>query len=314
MQQTSETKNTGIRKKKGHVFRKILVVLLVLTLLLTGGFFLAYSYVTKDYENVTFSHAADTTALMQSKDVTNILLMGIDTADGSEDTRSDSMILLSVDRKHNRLKLTSFMRDMYVEIPGHGYTKLGHACFYAGAPLTIDTIELNFNVRIDAYVKIGYDIFRTLVNSMDGITVPEIDEVESAALAREGVQIAPGKNIHLNGDEALQYCRIRKGQTDFQRTSRQREMLTLLAKKAKTLSPFKLVSLAKEILAEVESSIPKKDLIPLALHALPCLGKDIGQQQIPADGTWWDETIDGLMVLRVHFDENIEAIRQFIYE
>ncbi len=303
--------------KKKHVGRRVIAVLLVLIMLLVllaaGAGVWAYSYVTEDYESKELIHHTDVSALMQSDDVTNILLMGVDNANTDASTRSDSMILLSIDRKNKQLKLTSFMRDMYVDVPGHGFTKLTHACAYEGPGLTVDTIESNFSVKIDGYVKIGYDVFRTLVDGLDGITVPEIDEAESAALAREGVMIDPGTNIHMNGDEALQYVRIRRGQSDFQRTGRQREMLSLIVKKAKTESPVKLLKLAKALLGEVESSIPKKELIPLALHVLPCLGNEIPEQQIPAEGTWWDETVSGMMVLRVHFDENIETLRTFIY-
>ena len=301
------------KKKKRHILRKLLCVLLVLALLAAGAAFWAYAYVTKEYESVTLVHKTDPSGLMHTDDVTNILLIGIDTADAEASTRSDSMILLSIDKKHNTLKLTSFMRDMYVDVPGYGFTKLTHACAYEGPGLTVDTIESNFRIRIDGYVKIGYDIFRLLVDGLDGVTVPEIDDTESAALAIEGVKLQPGKNIHLNGDQALQYCRIRKGQSDFQRTARQREVLSLIFQKAKSTGLFKLLKLARSVLGAVESSIPQKELLGLGMKILPCLGNGTTQQQIPADGAWWDETVSGMMVLAVDSDKNIEAIRTFIY-
>lgn len=303
------------KKKKKHVFPIIVAVILIAVLLITGCAAGAAAYVTADYEPKTLQKNDYVTegSLMNSPGVTNILLMGIDTKDVSASTRSDSMILLSIDNVHSAVKLTSFMRDMYVTVPGYGDTKLTHACAYEGPQLTVDTIELNFGIKIDAYIKIGYGIFVELVNGIGGITVAEIDATESKALAKEGVNIAPGTNIHLNGTEALHYCRIRKGQSDFQRTERQREAITLIIKKALTINPVTLLKLARDIVPQVESSLSKTDIIKLAIKALPCLAGDIDQLQIPADGTWSSGTRDGLSVLLVDKDKNKSALKEFIY-
>ena len=309
-----DARPTG-RKKKKHVFRRILLILLALILVFTGTAVGAAFYATSGYQSLTLEKNAyvKNSDLMHAPGVTNILLMGIDTKDTAAKTRSDSMILLSIDTLHRELKLTSFMRDMYVEVPGYGGTKLTHACAYEGPQLTVDTIELNFGIKIDAYCKVGYKLFVDLVNGIGGITVPEIDETESWALAKEGVDIAPGTNIHLNGHQALNYCRIRKGQSDFQRTERQREALTLIIKQAVKTNPFKLMKLAKKLLAKVECSIEKTQFISLFFKALPCLFSDIGQQQIPADGTWSSGTRDGLSVLLVDMDANKQILKEFIY-
>lgn len=308
----AEEKGPAPRRKK-RVFLKVLCVILALVIAVSASAAGLAFYVTRDYESEEFTHNSDVSSLMQSPGVTNILLMGIDTADVNASNRSDSMILLSVDSVHSTLKLTSFMRDMYVDVPGYGYTKLTHACAWGGPQLTVDTIENNFNIRIDGYVKIGYDIFKELVDGVDGITIPEIDEVESKALAKEKVYIEPGLDIHLNGNEALQYCRIRKGQTDFARTQRQREVISLIIKKAMRTNPAKLLSLGASVISQVNSSLSRKDIAAAAIKILPCLAGEIKQQQIPADGTWWNETVSGMAVLRVHFDENIEILKEFIY-
>ena len=259
------------------------------------------------------SGVADQKSLMHSANVYNILLMGVDQADTDTSTRSDSMILMSVDRLHQQIKLTTFMRDMYVEIPGHGQTKLNHACMYEGPRLTVDTIEMNFGVRIDAYAKIGYDLFIELVNGVGGITVAEIDDTESRALAEEGVYKEPGTNVYFTGEEAIKYVRIRHWQSDFARTERQREVITLIIDRAKKTPPHKLLALARSIASKIECTVPKAQLPKLALEILPCLFNDISQQQIPADGTWSDDIKDSLMVLIVDFDRNKEIIKQFIY-
>lgn len=307
--------NKKTQKKKKHVALKIIAAVLVLILLVTGCVAGMAVYVTSDYEPVELKENSyvSENSLMNSPGVTNILLMGIDTKDVNASTRSDSMILLSIDNIHGAVKLTSFMRDMYVTVPGHGDTKLTHACAYAGPQLTVDTIELNFGIKIDAYIKIGYSIFVELVNGIGGITVAEIDATESKALAKEGVNIEPGTDIHLNGNEALHYCRIRKGQSDFQRTERQREAITLIIKKAIKTNPIDLLKLAKSIVPQVESSLSKADIMKLAVKALPCLSGEITQLQIPADGTWSNGTRDGMSVLLIDKDKNKSALKEFIY-
>ena len=303
------------KKKSKHTGLKILCVLLALILLLTGTAAAAVFYVTADYHptKLASNGYANESSLMSSPGVTNILLMGIDTKNVNAQTRSDSMILLSIDTVHAKLKLTSFMRDMYVTVPGYGDTKLTHACAYEGPQLTVDTIELNFGIRIDAYIKIGYQLFVDLVNGIGGITVSEIDETEAWALSLEDVDIDPGTNIHLNGFEALQYCRIRKGQNDFARTERQREAITLIIKQALKTNPLKLLKLARSLCSQMECSLSRAEMIAIALKALPCVFGKIEQQQIPADDTWSNATRDGMAVLLVDTEANKKVLRNFIY-
>ncbi len=302
-------------KNKKRTAITILCIVLALVLLLTGSAVGSVLYVTKDYKAIEMAPNAyvDDKDLMHKAGVTNILLMGIDTKHMEDHTRSDSMILLTIDTIRHKLKLTSFMRDMYVAVPGHGNTKLTHACAYAGPQLTVDTIELNFGVRIDGYVKISYALFVELVNGIGGITVPEIDETESKALAREGVNIEPGTNIHLNGHQTLNYCRIRKGQSDFQRTERQREALSLIIKQAMKTSPFKLLKVGRSIASKAECSLEKGRLLKIAMQALPCALGEVVQQRIPLDGTWDNATRDGLSVLLVDFDKNKEFLKESLF-
>lgn len=310
-----EEPKTPKQKKKKSKAKKVLCVLLVLLLVsgICGAG--AMSVLLADYEPLKLENNGytDSSLLMSSPGVTNILLMGVDNMDTNAATRSDAMILLSVDTVHGRLKLTSFMRDMYVYVPGYYDTKLTHACAYEGPQLTVDTIEYNFNIKIDGYCKIGYDLLIELVDGLDGITVAEIDSTEARALADEGVYVDPGTNIHLNGRETVQYCRIRHGQSDFQRTERQRETITLIVKKALRTNPVTLVKIFKSLISKVQCTLSKPAIIALAFRAVPCLFKSIEQQQIPADGTWSNATRDSMAVLLVDTDENIKILKDFIY-
>lgn len=315
----SERSSQDMKKQKKGVRggRILLAVILILILLITGSGAALGAYVLKDYHSVELADNTYISAdkLKSSKSVTNILLMGVDTEHTSDSTRSDAMIVVSIDTKNKKIKLTSFLRDMYITVPGHGETKLTHACSYknGGPQLTRDTIELNFGIRIDGYAKIGYDICREVVDAVGGITVAEIDKTESKALARENVKIAPGKDIHLDGQQALIYCRIRKGQSDFDRTERQREVITLVLNKIKKMNPAKLVKLVSSVASEIVCTIPKNDLIKLGLNTLPCLLNSIEQTKIPTDGSWSYATRDGMSVVLVDLEKNNKFLLEWLY-
>ncbi len=297
-----------VRRRK--ILTAALSAVLAFIILMSSFVFGVSAFILKDYESSEFSENihVEEKELMHSAAVYNILLMGIDTENTQSSSRSDAMILLSIDTLSMKLKLTSFLRDSYVTIPGHGSAKLNAACQYGGPQLVCDTIEYNFGVRIDDYAKVGYDMFVKIIDAVGGVTIPEVDEAEALALGT-----APAVNVHMNGTEALMYCRIRKGQSDFYRTSRQREVITLVLKKALSSDPSVLFETAQEIAASIECSINKSEFAALLIKALPCLLGDIEQLSVPFDGTWYDATKNSQSVLMVDFEQNKEKIKEFLY-
>ncbi len=314
--------DSGNRKKKKTQIkrRKLLTgIIAVLCVLLAGILafsFAGISYVLSDYETSEFTENTyiEDKELLHSSNVYNILLMGIDTLNTDDSSRSDAMILMSLDMKHNEIKLSSFLRDSYVYIPGIGNAKLNAACTYGGPQLVCDTIEYNFGIEIDDYAKVGYDMFIKIIDAVGGVTIPEIDETEAKALLREGFEVTPGTDIPLNGEEALKYCRIRKGQDDFYRTGRQREVITLVLKKLPRSNPATLINTAKEIAGTIECSINKSEFPSLLIKALSCLSGEIKQLTVPADGTWYNDTKNYQAVLVVDFEQNNQKLEEFLYE
>ncbi len=134
----------------------------------------------------------DESNLFSSKDVTNILFLGVDRRNADEKSRSDTMMMLSIDRANKKLKLTSFLRDSWVYIPDHGYAKLNASCSWGGAQLVMDTLEYNFNVKIDHYVLVDFDMFKSIVNKLGGITV-EVTEKEGKIPAQRRPSGYPGR-------------------------------------------------------------------------------------------------------------------------
>ena len=311
----SNGKKKPQKKKRSPAVKTMMTTCITVLILLTAILLSGVAYVLSDYEVSEFTENVhvDESTLTSSPGVYNVLLMGIDTVKTETSSRSDAMILMSIDVKNATIKLSSFLRDSYVYIPGHGNMKLNAACVYGGPQLVCDTIEYNFGIRIDDYAKVGYDMFIKIIDAVGGVTIPEIDETEAKALAREGFHIDPATDVKLNGNEALLYCRIRKGQSDFYRTGRQREVITLVLKKLPVSNPLKLISAAKEIAETIECSIPKSKFIPLLFKAAFCLIGEIEQTKVPADGTWYDATKNYQSVLIVDFEENKKLLTEFLY-
>lgn len=255
--------------------------------------------------------------LFKSDKVTNILLIGVDRRQAEESSRSDTMMLLSIDRANKKIKLTSFMRDMWVDIPGEGYAKINSSCMWGGPQLVMDTIEYNFNVDIDDYMLVDFDMFTKIVDGLGGVQV-EVTEKEAAYFG-SGRQYAPPMKIDagntlLNGEEALWYCRIRYLDDDFHRTERQRKVISAIIDKAKDTKPKELIEIGKEVMPYVETSIPQSELMKLGLGALVSyMHYEVEQQQIPADDTWEYGTKKGMSVILIDVEKNKNILYDFIY-
>ena len=261
----------------------------------------------------------DEDSLRQSKDVTNILLLGIDRRTKDEASRADTMMLLSIDKQNKKLKLTSFLRDSYVDIPGEGYAKLNAACTYGGSQLVVDTIEYNFKIKIDNYVYVDFEMFSQIVDKLGGVDV-EVTQKEADFMA-SGKHGAPETPVHLtegvntlDGYSALWYCRIRYLDSDFFRTQRQRKVVASMVSKAKQTSVSDLITIVEEVMPLVQTGFTKSEIKKIALGAVGYLNYDIEQQQIPAEGTWKSSTTkSGAYILSFDIDENAKLLYDFIY-
>ena len=256
--------------------------------------------------------------LLSSDSVRNILFIGSDAREGLDGQRSDSMILFSIDTANKKIKLTSFLRDSYVYIPSKQYnTKLNASFNYGGAQLLMDTLEYNFGVDIDDYVMVNYEVFIDLVNLLGGITIPDVTAKEAKYMQQQvnRPNFKEGTNENVDGRTAMWYCRIRYLDSDFGRTQRQRKVITSIVSKVTKTNPFKLVDIVKQVLPNISTSIDRNDLLSLGLGALfKYIHYDIVQQQIPAEGTWWNARVNGQDVLKMNFDKNKTILKEFIYE
>lgn len=316
-------------KKPGFSFSKknIAVAIGALVLVFILGLF-GYGYYAMgsiDYDDTTTKNAyIDEKDLLHSSRVKNILIIGSDEREeGSSEAelvsgqRADTMILFSIDQKNKQIKLTSFLRDSYVYLPSEGYSDKLNAAYSIGGPqLTMDTLEYNYGIRIDGYVTINFAVFKQFIDLLGGITVDVADyEAEYMIDVCKYPNIKGGTN-NLNGTYALMYCRIRYLDDDFYRTQRQRKVIKAVVSKAAKTNLFKLMGMAKEVAPNIRTDLSRNELISLgAGAALKFLRYDIVQQQIPANGTWWNETVYGSGdVIAFDLEENCELLESFIFE
>ncbi len=318
-------------KKKKHIGLRIFAVLLVLLLLFVGGAGLyGYASVKKvigkvDYAPLKANAYIADSELLHADYLKNILLIGVDAREGedAEKTRSDTMMLVTIDTRNNQIKLTSFLRDMYLEIPGYREDKLNAAQSRGGTQLLVDTLEYNFKIRIDNYMFVSFEMFTTIIDKLGGIDV-EITEKEAKYInskdhmSRDDGFAFPeplsGGMQHFTGAQALWYSRIRYLDSDFMRTARQRKVISALVRKATQQSPAELFELVGEVMPLVRTDLTEDEIMNLGLHALSYLQYDIVQQQIPAQDAYKSGTRRSQSVLLPDMEKNRSVLKTFVFE
>lgn len=319
-QKTGGKKGKNVKSKKKHTGAKVAGIIFAVLVLLIGGLF-AYGYsilgkVSYDTKLVDKNEYISESKLYSSDNVRNILFIGSDARGDVSGQRSDTMILCSIDKKHKKLKLTSFLRDSYVCIPSSGYyNKLNAAFSFGGVQLAIDTLEYNFRVKIDDYLLVDFDAFEKFIDLMGGLTIEGVTK-EEAKYLRDVVKIkAKAGTNHFNGWHTLWYCRIRYLDDDFNRTARQRKVISAIIKQVSKTNPIKLMKIMEEVLPLIQTNISRNELVSLAVSSLGYLRYDIMQHRIPATGTWSNKTIGGVGdVLYMDFDENIKLLKEFVFD
>lgn len=245
------------------------------------------------------------------KNVINILLIGQDRREGEGRQRSDAMILCTVNAEKKTLTMTSFLRDLYVQIPGYQDNRLNAAYQFGGMELLDKALELNFGIHVDGNVEVDFSGFKQIIDLAGGVDV-DLTAAEVNHLNKYhktwGLQI--GVN-HLDGEKALEYSRIRKIGTDFGRTNRQRTMLTALLDRAKELPYSQIMELVEQSIALVTTDMTNLQIMQYAVALVPLL-KDIQieTQYIPAEGTFQYAQVRGMSVLV----PDLEANRNILIE
>ena len=323
------------KKRKHHPVLAVISILLVIVIAVTGsvGYF-AYSTVKNLIDSITVdeplkenTYISDSELYKDSQQI-NVLLVGTDAREKDVNSRSDTMILLTLDYKNKQIKLTSFLRDSYVTIAREGLrkNKINASYFYGGIQMLIDTIELNFKVDIPYYAIVDFEIFEKIIDKVGGIDI-EVSEKEAKYLnsqhkMTEAIkkhfpeEIKEGQN-HFTGGQALWYSRIRYVDSDFGRTRRQRKVIEAITSKVTSQEPKEILTLAQEIISMIRTNIPSEDILQFGINAVreKAYTFPFVQHSIPADKTWTSKIISGVGdSLVLDFDKNIDLLHSFLKE
>lgn len=334
-----DNRNKKSKKKRRFTFKKFLLILILLILIIFGLLSaLILHYIGLMNLVDTGDRVSNSASVISSNKVENILIIGSDSRTEDERARSDSMILLSINKDSKQLVQTSFMRDMYVEIPGFGENKINAAFNNGGPELVMDTIEQNFNIQIDHYIQIDFFSFIDIIDALGGLDI-EISDAEAQAMTdplgeqnkylkneRGTDYLKKGGKIHMNGNQALAYARIRHISgttgTDFGRTDRQRKVLNMIIDKIKSAGIFDINKMLENVFPQITTNMTKNQLYFLSLRAPFILGYERIELRIPygdedstSDKRYWEygTGAGGSSIMIVDFEKNSALLRKTIY-
>ena len=270
------------KKKKATTIISIICILLSVVILLVGGGYLYAYSIIDNVERVPLETEKPielniTTSKYAS--VKNIALLGIDSRKDNDSGRSDAVLVLTIDKTNNKIKLTSIARDSYVKIDGKGHDKLTHAYAYGKSTLAVKTLNKNFDLEITDYVTVNFFELTRIIDYIGGVRInvnsKERNHLNSYIIPKLRKQTSlkckdipkTGEQL-LDGAQALCYARIRKIDGDIERGNRQKEVLEAMFAKVKDTSISKLPTVAEMVLSECQTSLSTDDIMSMGLWAL----------------------------------------------
>ncbi len=302
-------------KKKKSIFFKIgislLSILIILIVIGIGTFYSFFNKVDKVKIDTTKLNIneKDLDKYQEIKNIKNIAFFGIDAEDGQAG-RSDAIIILTIDSTHKKLKLTSIMRDSYVNIEGHGMDKINHAYAFGGPELAIQTINTNFGLNIEDFVSVNFSSLPKIIDLLGGvdinITAEEVPHIQ-------GIDIE-GPHT-LTGEQALSYSRIRYATGgDFVRTDRQRTVLNSLLSKFSQMPVTSYPELISTILPHVKTSMNTSDILSLATKSASLVDTGLKQDRYPHDEDAEGIMLDGIYYLSFDLDKVKKEMMDYIFD
>lgn len=331
----------GKRERKGSAGRTVWIILLSLLLLFLVIVLLMMGYtlymlgkmdytgkneVTVSPEQLEFYLEQETQPGMQSEpaeemqwdtvyedarknqNVINILLVGADTRPGELRGRSDAMLLCSVNTVNRKLTVVSFMRDMYVTIPGYVDHKLNSAYAWGGMSLLRETLLVNFGIEVDGVFAVDFESFSQVIDGVGGV------EIQLTNREAEYLGVASGMQ-RLDGETALTYARIRSiGNGDFDRTVRQQNVLQAVIKQCSRMGAGELHGLLEQLLPRITTDLERGKLLQYLAQLTPVLsGIKTEKLRLPVQGTYRDARISNMWVLLPDLAANREILAQAVY-
>lgn len=284
------------KNKRKHKALKIIGIILLIVLIivsLTAG--ICYWYVNEKLSKIQTvdvdKNEIEITEGVEEEltEYRNIALLGIDSRQDSysKGNRSDCIIIASINNKTKEIRLLSVYRDSYLEITNRDLDKITHAYSYGGPTLTLSTLNTNLDLDITEFVTVNFDAVKEIVNDLGGIKMTVTD---SEATQISGINSAG--NYTLNGEQALDYARIRKIDSDYKRTERMRNVIVASLEKVKAKNITELNSIVDKVLPRIYTNIDSKEIISL----IP----SIASYKI-TESTGWPTKVEGKIINKVWY-------------
>lgn len=291
------------KKKRGPKRKTVLIVVGIILAILIAGVIGIYAYIHSVVGKTNQVPVNEDNLSVQGNytNIINIALFGIDS--NTDEGRSDADIVLTLDKTHQKVKVTSFMRDSYVNVDGYGMTKLTHAYAYGGPELAIKTLNENFGLNITDFASVNFESLPQVIDQLGGvdITITQ-EEVNTGSIPNI---TSPG-TYTLNGEQALAYSRIRYASgNDFKRTERQRTVLTALMTQIVKQPTTSYPGIISQIAPLVTTSLSSDEIINLSTVYGSYAKYGIQQKRYPLDNDAQGQMIDGVYYL-VYNDLNAE--------
>ena len=270
----------------------------------------------ENFETVDASDVVFETVDVLEGDMINIMLIGQDRRPGEERARSDSMILVTINQEKNTIQLTSFMRDLYVQIPGYMDNRLNVAYRYGGTDLMNDTFKVNFGLEIDGNVMVDFDEFTEIIEILGGVTL-KISGAEAKYMNNASDNHFKEGTNYFNAEDALTFTRMRYAAGgDYGRTDRQRRVIMAIAESFRDADLITIFNVIDQVLPHIVTNLTDAQIIEYATKGLTILGNGGSMEtlRIPQDDAHYNANIRGMAVLVPNLEACREDLREFIYE
>lgn len=263
--------------------------------------------------------------VIRDKDVVNLLLIGQDRREGQGRQRSDSMILCSINKKKDKIILSSIMRDLYVPIPGYSHNRINAAYQFGGMELLDRVIEESLGIHVDGNVEVDFDGFVQSMAKLGNLDI-ELNQAEADYMNRNGDgveqpdmagnpwKLKAGVNS-LTPEQILAYSRIRYvGNSDWERTDRQRRVLTAAFEKARKKGLLGMLSLADQVFPNLTTDMSNGEIMGIVYEVMINGITEVESYRIPVEGTYTNETLRmGMEVLVPELGKNSQYLKGYIY-
>ncbi len=240
-------------------------------------------------------------------------IFGVDSRSGQlgEGTRSDSIMIISLDHGAKTVRVASIYRDCMVHIEGHNYEKITHAHSYGGPELAMETINENFDLNIENYVTVNFESVAELVDKIGGVDI-DITEEEADILKSDYPDISEAGVYTLDGEEAVSYSRIRHAEGgDYRRSERQRTVLFEIFDKTKEMETDERLEIMNDMMGEINTNYSSTKIAGLLYY----MSQYSEQDTTAFPEVFYGGTVDGAWVeVPVTLTDMAKSIHEFFYK